>query len=293
MADYESVMTTMRERLRARSPRVLEIAEVLCGNVDFTQRKVQVGFQKTGEKFVGVHTKEVPHPADDIDIRPMRDMSEMDRLLPTEHVLDSDQQWMRMVSGEALVTAHVETTMLMEDVHSPQYKMVMQVLYVLWDVSPSMFNDEGRWRVPYWQAVLLTLLRKAMRENVLFLCRPFGNGAAKQIRVATPAQAIAFMRMVMENPPMIGGTDIGDALNWSIKDYDEVEYDRGDVVLVSDGEHNGDMDPTTVRQAMSASNLRLHAIMLGVNNDLLRQACDVFQIVDQDGHPHPVERPHG
>jgi uncharacterized protein with von Willebrand factor type A (vWA) domain len=83
-------------------------------------------------------------------------------------------------------------------------------------------------------------------------------------------------------PPVIGSTDIERAIMTAIAAHQGMEYTEGEIIIVTDGEDNGGINPTRVRKALVANRLKLHAIMLGVNNEKLRQCADVYQVVEQD-----------
>ena len=93
----------------------------------------------------------------------------------------------RLASGEALVRTYMTQTAIMEDVFEPQYEERIKVVYLLLDVSPSMW-DEG-WRVPIWKGVTLRLVEKAFETHAPFLVREFANGTRDMKRIISPAQA--------------------------------------------------------------------------------------------------------
>lgn len=295
--DWDQVQKEWEEELHAHNWRLRDAVEELCGHVTFAVQRILAGYEKSGEKEVGFTTEEIPHPGNDMVVRPLRDFSELPLLLPHEACLPEDIKWMRILSGDALIAAHAESKPIMEDIHSAKYKVVARVLYVLWDCSSSMGGgrhgaaNNWKWRVPVWKGVLLRLMEKALRGQVPICIRPFGPDVGPLTRVVTPAQAIAFRRVVLKDYPDMGGTDIGRALEVAIDDFSGFDYDTGDIILLTDGEDEGLDRANQIRHALDGSNLKLHALMLGVENESLRQLCDVYHVVESDLTVHaPVRR---
>ena len=271
--------------------RLRDVVEDLVGHVNFTSQRRLVGHVIRQREVDGIKLREVGYPADDFIVRPITagNLAELAFLLPGEKAFPQNIRRIRFLSGEALVRVPAEITPLTEEIHVPQYKTHNQVLYVLWDASPSMFPEYMPWRRPVWEAILLRLQDKALRANVPLYMRPFGWDVGRLRKSVSTADAMDFRRFV-QRPSSINGTDISRAVQTSIADFSDFDYDEGDIIILTDGEDSG-LNPENIRKALESRNLRLHAIMLGVENDALRACADVYQIVEEDLTVHlPVHR---
>jgi len=282
LTSWDTVQKEWEEELHKHNFRLRDVIEELCGHVKPTRERILVGHRVTGAKAIGYTVAEVPYPADQDMIRPIRGFHEAHRLLPSERALPLKIRRARIASGEALVSMWTETTAQMEDIHEPEYKVVLRTLDVLWDCSPSMKQGSAPWRGPVWKGVLLRLLEKAIRSNVPFNIRAFGGRVSPRAKVVTPAQALKFRKTILQDHPTISDTNIGAALARAIRDHDGREYTEGEIVIVTDGEDNHNLNPKAIRAALEKRRLRLHSIMLGVKNDSLRACSDVYQIVEKD-----------
>lgn len=265
--------------------RLMTVVNEVVGHVPITARRVQVGVRKTGERAVGVRTEESPFYADDIDLRPIRDMSELPNLLPEELAQPPELFLARIATGDALVTAHLEHVPVYEDVHEPVWEERRRLIYVLRDRSGSMSGQgdggQGKWRIPVWRATLAALVRRARREESLFIMRDFTDGIFDAVRVTTDEEGEKLVRFLYAYLTE-GGTNIALAIQTAIADLSKESYDVADIVIVTDGEDQAGLDPAKVRESLKAANTRLYAILLGANNDALRECADVYQILRDD-----------
>lgn len=286
--EFEEKQQEYEKTIHAYDFRLRDVVEELVGHVQFVTQRRFIGHEIHLREVEGIQLREVRYPADDFLVRPIQagNLAELSFLLPSERALPPSIRKARFLAGDALVRMPAEAKPLTEEIHVPQYKTHMQVLYVLWDVSPSMFPDHDKWRRPVWQALLLRLQDKALRSEVPLYVRPFGSGVGDLIVSKNAADALAFRDTVMA-PPWISGTDIDGAIQWAISDFSSVEYDEGDVVIITDGEDNRGLNTSRIRRALGNARLRLHSIMLGVENDKLRECSDVYQIVEEDLTVHP------
>lgn len=262
----------------------------MVSNVQFTGRTILVGNKVVGTRIAGVDLEEVPWVAQGSDVRPIRDASEMHRRILMEHTYPAHIRRARVASGEALVEIHVQETPRYEEVIEPVYKTEQRSLYVLLDVSPSMWNDEGSWRIPLWQGIMIKLVERARNADVPTTIREFAGGVGKAIHITSWLEAFNYFRTLFADKHA-RGTNIEGAIAKAIADFQRMGgYDRGDIVIVTDGEDNAGMNPNRVRQALDENNLRLHALMLGIENDTLRQCSDIYQVIDPDLTIHPARR---
>jgi hypothetical protein len=266
----------------------------LARNVRFTSRRELVGRQVTGERFLGVVESESPHPADTIDVRPIRDMAELPRMLPAELAGDEDLLTARLASGEALVQIDVETARISEPVYSPVYEDVIHHVYVLLDISPSMYpqqdvagwtkahgtpGDGTGWRLRVSRGVILELLFRARDAGAPFTLRPFDGGVRPARSARTEREALVLVVDLL-SMPQGNATNIPAAIRAAVEDFAADGTEQVDVMIVTDGENTDDIDPAAIRGTLDARGMRLHAVMLGAKNEALRDCCDSYQLVE-------------
>lgn len=251
----------------------------IAENIQFTKKQILVGTKRVGARAVGVLQEEVPYPSDTIDIRPMRDISELGSVLSSEWALDDDIFDAKLAMGELLTQVPVQNTLLMEDVYEPEYRDVVRTLYVLLDVSPSMFFQTGEsWRIPIWKGTTVRLLLDAVAKGATFTLRFFSNTVSKEHQVVNLDQAISLGKKIL-NASEGSGTDIGLALRAALTDIKEMNYDLADIFIITDGEDEGGLS-ASFRGILVENRIKLHALMLGSNNEALRACCDSYQIVE-------------
>lgn len=262
---------------------VREIIEKILSHVSFSAKRVQVGFETRQGKSLGVEEVETAYPSDGIHIRRMTDLSELPNLHIEDMLLDDDSFYDRLATGDLRVSVPIERREVFEEVHEPVWEEKRRILYVLFDVSPSMFPSDGpSWRERVWRPLNVALLDHAIGNEAFFLGREFSGGVGELLRAIGPDQA-AQLRSRVERPWKGSGTDIGYALRMAIADFQSEEYDQGEIVIVTDGEDNGGLAPTSAREKLDNAGLKLHAILLGVENDGLRACADHFQIIEYLG----------
>ncbi len=287
--DWESAVQEWEDYIGYYKPEIRDISVNMTGHVTFSDQLRLVGHIRTGAKEVGVDLVEVPYPTDTFLVRPIRSQDEWPLLLPSETVLPPTILRSRVLTGEALVQVYAESRPIMEDVYEPEFESVHQVLHVLWDCSPSMFayDHSTAWRTLVWQALMIRLMSKALRNGVPLYVRRFGGYCSEVIKIYTYSQAMDFRNQVLFDYRSISSTDIGGAIRTGLEDFDGGL--GGHMVLVTDGEDNGGLWPDEVRESLG--DVKLHALMLGVENDTLKECCDQYQVVQSNLILHrPVVR---
>lgn len=253
----------------------------ISANIRLTKERVLVGTRKTGERFLGVLDEESQVPADSVDIRPLRSMDELTSALPAEWAMDEDLFDIRLAQGEMLVQVPVQHIPLMEDIHEPIYKDVVHTVYVLLDISPSMFPEQGEaWRMPIWKGLTLKVLFDTIRAEATFTLRPFSSRAHPSHRVVNEMQALDLGKQVV-HMGMGDGTNILAALQAAVADFEKLTYDTADILIITDGEDGTEL-AKPLRGVLDEKRIKLHAVMLGQKNESLRTCCDSYQIVEYD-----------
>lgn len=274
-----------------------EIIDEVVSHIAIARKRVQVGWKDVGTKIVGERIEEVPYPSDAIDIRPIRSLAELPARLPTERTSAPVLQLVRAASGQALVVAHHERIPITEPVREPIYRDIRKVVYLLLDVSPSMFGNmttgytppDRWWMIPVWKGIALALLSRARAEEAIFMIRSFG-GTIGEIMTANSEESAALLARYLSDPPQIGSTDIRTALTTAINDVtgDPDGFDQADIMILTDGQ--SPLDPPVIRAALTEAKIRLHAIVLGTDNEALKRCADVYQEIPEAGVIRPPVR---
>lgn len=263
-----------------------QIIEEVVGHISFTKKKVQIGEETVGENVIGESFEEVSYPADEIDIRPIANMTEFNNIIPNEKMMPMDLQLMRAAAGESMVQVHMERIPMTELVKEPVYKEIKQAVYLLLDVSPSVFPGHGYggdWMPPYWRGISLSLLRKARQEDAVFIMRTFAEKVGHK-RLANSNETEQDVADFIKSLDCRAGTNITNALNRAIRDFEEdkEEYDEIDIMIITDGQDRS-LNPVKMRKALMDANIRLHAILLGVENQRLKKCATIYQEIPSDG----------
>jgi uncharacterized protein with von Willebrand factor type A (vWA) domain len=271
------------------------LVKAVVSAVPLTVQKVQTGLVKTGDRVTGSGLYEVPYPADAIDVRPMRGMDEMQNLLSSESTSTPAMRLSRMIAGEALVVSDLEWQVETEPIFSPVYREVRRIMYLLLDLSPSVFGNNGwglvpdYWMIPVWKGISIALLDRSMNEETIFMMRGFGRTVTDKY-VADSAPSAERVRSFLHSASSISDTRIGTALEAAIGDFETEQYDEGYIVILTDGQDNGGFEPQNIREKLKAARLKLHAILLGTENDRLRQTADAYQEIPEVGVVKPLVR---
>lgn len=271
------------ERARVAMEKRLEavISQVTAG-IAFTSRRVPIGMAKVGDRAVGMRRIECARPADETHVRRIRDLSEITLLLPTEHMEEDDDRWLEsLVTGDALVRVHVRFEQILEPIFEMQYQDHVRELYLLLDVSGSMFENEGAWKLPVWQAIVPHVIDRAQAVSAPLLLRVFTDKVRNMHRVLSAKDAVACKRYVRDVVKG-GGTDIACAINRAILDFKDEQYDSADIMILTDGEDNRGLDIQATRAALAKARIRLHCTLLGVDNESLRACSDSHVLIERD-----------
>jgi len=270
-----------------------DIAEEVMQHIRFSRRRVYVGDKKTGERIIGISKDEVPYVTGDMVIRPARGLRDMRRLLPSERAREPSEQLMRVITKRALVQAYRDTTVHKQAIYSPDFRISQAAVYLLLDVSHSMFPRRGLpWRDPIWRAVVIGVLRRAITEEAGFVLRCFSRHVGDRFDASTEDQQRLIEQMVKHLAGK-NGTDIPGAIWTAIEDLKSADYDEKELLIVTDGKVNNRhfAGYQGLREALDVAGIRLHAILLGTENDEIRKIADVFQIVDVVDERLRISRP--
>lgn len=273
-----------------KATRLSILIQALANAVPFTSKVVQVGMKKTGERAVGVHINESPFPADDRDVRPMRDVSELPQMQLAELLGDEDVLLARICEGTALVNVDIQHTPIMEPIHEPVYEERRLLRYLLLDASGSMMEAYGTWKPPIWRNLVPLCLEIAFREEVATWLREFDTTTGPLHQTSTQEE-VKTLQEYIRNRQTSGGTQIGQAILTAIADLATQKFDQVDMTIITDGEDEGSLaDAAEIRAALEGANIRLHAVLLGVKNEALRAIADSYIVVREDYTVEPLYR---
>lgn len=276
-----------KERLKNEEKDVNGIIERIVQGVSFSAKRVHVGRRIVGQRALGVEREEVLYPADDVNIRPITGSAEMGNLLVSE-LQNEDMLLARLAANEALVAAPVEDRIITEDIYEEVWEDRRRILYLLLDVSASMFPESGTsagyWRPFIWKPLAVRLLRHAINNEAIFLSRKFCGVVHSLCRAVNEEEARNLEKAFLAANPE-NDTDIPEAIGHAISDFEREreKYEQGEIVIVTDGENNYNFDPPALREKFRSAKLKLHAILLGAQNEALRACADSYQIVEKAG----------
>lgn len=256
-----------------------ELIVVVTTHVAFSTKQVQVGVREIGREVIGYQVVESDEPEADYEVRPMRSPSERLSLLPGESTKPPAVALLRMLTGDALVMQPLRTDPITKPITEPVMQTLRRAVYVLLDVSGSMVQT--RWRMRIGKCVALGLSRRCRQEESTFLFRPFCQQPLPLHEVRDDTQQADF-ETFLRGLSADGGTAIGPAIAQAIEDCAEQHFDSCDIMIVTDGEDD-ELNVRALRAQLTAHGIRLHAILLDVNNAALQRIADVCQRIPQEG----------
>jgi hypothetical protein len=285
----EDVQRQLAEAESARH-RLSQAVDRVTSSVTFVDTRIQVGTVKTGERAVGMSVVDSPEPADDVDFRSISSPADVGSLLPSE-LAYGDMIAQRIATGDARVLAHLSHVPVTEAVYEPLWEVRKNALYVLIDVSPSMFKHEygGDWKRPIYWNVLSALATTAVKRGSTFILRPFDGDVKWPV---TRISAEEELQEFLLHPDLPSGsyTDIQKAIFQAIEDLEVEAFDHASIVIITDGDDEEKFDVLAVRTALKAAGVRLHSVLLGVDNKKLQLASDLAQTILPDFTLGPERR---
>ncbi|MCE4606098.1 MAG: VWA domain-containing protein [Desulfurococcales archaeon] len=148
-------------------------------------------------------------------------------------------------------------------------------VYVLLDKSGSMTGKKIVWA----KTVTLALFKRAISESRWFMIRFFDSVPYPLYKISPRAKGREVVKLIdyMVRVKPQGGTDISRAIRTAIQDITETKQKRlkpGDIVLVTDGEDR--INPADTKKTLAMAKLNLIVVMVGGDNESLRQASDYY-----------------
>lgn len=250
----ESMTDTEKELCDREGASTLEIAkDMLDGKKHILNISRQLN--KLVRMRVARTRKYEPNPeADDVRYRPMRELSEIDRMHSAEWAYPKRYRNYRMVTGQAAVRERVERL------------EKKQLLYVIVDCSGSMGSTERFYKAG---GVLMNRLQAVMSGDAEVKFAFFDSKLYSEKQATTSEEAQALMKEIQGNNFHGGSTAIancaGEAIARIHETLDQREnLNKPELVIVTDGE-----DDTTSLTREKLRGIKCHAFIVGGENDHL------------------------
>jgi uncharacterized protein with von Willebrand factor type A (vWA) domain len=195
----------------------------------------------------------------------MRDLSQIAEISPDQLAMDDDQFYLRLASQDLMVPEYHEGV------------LVLTRAYILWDVSPSMYDSERGGAVTYpngetglrdtfARAILAKLLVKAEKESSEYFLRPFSEDVHLLQEARNRKEAAELLNWVVSEGIKGAGTNIGRALNCAVSDVraeQEIKKRTNHILLISDGDDQAGLTRETVH-TMLGDDIKLHVMLIGI-----------------------------
>lgn len=225
-----------------------EIATMeLCLNLDLVMRLKKSGLESPCE-----------YPEDGIDVRGMRNLSEVTRALPSQMALPEDLFYQRVARGELLIKEWTTK------------KERKNILYFLVDKSGSMGNlgysgyGSRYSRLQWAVSVAIAYLRNMVKNGDIFAFRYFDDNVSDLYIVETPQQGGKLIQHIFDAAGDSGGTDIQRALEQAIHDIShkkDVRIEKADIMIITDGESS--IDTAKIQRLLNEHKITLHSVNVG------------------------------
>lgn len=261
------------------------------------------------EKTISVSkTSIVPSiiPAQDIDVRPIRTVSELRRLHPkTKLALPRWLLGRQLVSHELPVIDYLaeetskETTSqiirrrkMVDELYIEEYMDTMEVakepkgqlLYILLDGSGSMRNVKSHMAA----ATAMAVIGRHLEDTSRYLYRLFTTTPEQRHDGMDKSGKENLLRVIIQDFSTDGGTDIPLALSEAVKDIRAIASpeDKPEILLISDGE-----DTITAEQLYSiiGEDIILHTVLVNQSNSSLKAHSSTYvELHAYEGAPEEI-----
>jgi hypothetical protein len=261
LARREAEEQELRRRLVARkSAQIDEIA----ARIEFSTIPVVLRQVKTGELL-----EPSAYPADAIDVRPMKSVTEMSRLLGSAHALNDEQFFGALAARRLPVMEHLEFVDVIEDVVGvPQ-----NTLIILQDVSGSMDEHErAAWAVKLNQK----LIERARVGKATVRMLTFNENIRSEVTANDDAGYNKLLKGLPQRLSPDGGTNINKPLSHALNVFGEEESRNRKLVLVTDGTESVDVE--TAKRRLTELSVELHVVCIGRDNSHLRAIADRYDL---------------
>ncbi len=242
-----------------------ELIQKVVDGVVFTTKQMVIG-----EKKVGTERVESEIPADDIEVRKMRGLSELPKVLPRSHALSDDMFYGMAATNKLPVIQHIEK----RDLTEPEYGKARNVLLVLQDISGSMKKDD---RLPWSIRLNQKLIDKCIEQGAEYVLIPFESYPYDPVRASSKEELeelkMKLNRVIYDSE---GGTSFDEVLLAAVGFLEREQFAEKRIILVTDGE---DSISDEVVNRLKESGANLHSIVIAGENSDLRHISDKYDVL--------------
>ncbi len=252
---------------------------LIVNQVTFSERNISV------PKKVGEDIQETNVPNGDFEILPLRNVSDLVRILPSELNKEEEMFYASLASGQLLKVQPVERI----DVFDDRYLRPRRMLRGLQDVSWSMLGE----RIACSQLLESLLSLKAQKSHADMMIRSFSN-SPKDFISASPDEQISYnvVRFFIDKQLKLykDGTNINSAMMYELdlieeenKLLDLKHAPQNQLVLITDGTEG--INEKVILEKMKANNVVLHTVILGKNHEQLKRVSNKYHFLEIDEDP--------
>ncbi len=178
-----------------------------------------------------------------------------------------------------MVEVNVEDRTIREEIYEDVWEERERRLIIVLDVSPSVFPGENPWMEPVWKGLVLSMVDKTEHAEASIILHKF-DGGDRGWNTATTKGGYTKLRQHVSEITEGSGTDIGSAVRRTMNHLEADTYDQAEIMLVTDGQDFGGINPAEIRRQLETSRIKLHVILLGVTHQSLLACADTYQIVE-------------
>lgn len=279
--------TGLEEAIRKQFPDLPEEVSALLEKLAKIVDEIELYDQIMSlEKKVGQEFIETKEPTDQPVIRPLRNMSEINSILPKEYATTDDEFYTK-VAANKLSGQFFETE---EDQIEKLDFVQKKALLVVQDVSGSMEGARIRWAL----LLNLVLAKKCRFVDAKFVVIPFDDSVYEPFS-ADAGKPAEYDELIRSLPRLLGyggNTNISLALDAGIThladdelaeskksklESAEFKHTAGQILLVTDGTEGVKEDH--VLQRLFDAKILLHTVVIGVEHQQLKEISRKYNYV--------------
>jgi len=246
-----------------------DLINKVVNSVVFATKQMVVGQKKVGEERL-----ESEIPADDMEIRKMRGISEISKVVPQANAYNDDLYYGLAATNQLMVTQHIET----KDLTEPEYGKARNILLVLQDISGSMDEYD---RIPWSIRLNEKLIERCQKEEAEYALICFDGNPREPHLAKNKLELESLKSQLVYIIRPAGGTSISSALRKGITVLTEEQFAEKQIILVTDGQ---DGVSFSLKQEIKTAGASLHAICIAGDNPDLRAISDKYDILEQQNN---------
>jgi hypothetical protein len=210
----------------------------------------------------------VAYPTNRMDLVPVSEVGQLHEALPSELANDDDLFYRKFVDGSLLRMQHYELV------------GVGKRLYILWDVSGSMYKDtdygsaqmqlpdgESVLREDFARGIIAGLLSDAVRGQAEYLLRPFDDTVYPLRSAMDREEAARLLEWIVQEGMRGNDTDISKAAHTAISDIRgglKTEAGMSYILLITDGQDRGGLTRDFLVRSLG-EDVKLMVVLIGTD----------------------------